>query len=69
MPRIWFSFQRILGIRPGISFSLAELKGEPSHPRARVPLSSTPIPPANDDTPNWARVAAWEASRTRLIAI
>jgi hypothetical protein len=31
MPRIWFSFPRILGIRPGISFSLAEL------PRSEAP--------------------------------
>jgi len=26
---------------------------------ARLPLPSTPNPPANDDTPNWARLVAW----------
>jgi hypothetical protein len=59
MPRIWFSFPRILGIRPRISFSLAELKGKPSRPRGGVVL----LPPDNQkpqhDTPEWAQVVAW----------
>src|SRR5947199_1383401 len=35
--RVWFSFPRIFGIRPGISFALSELSKKPSRKRGGVP--------------------------------
>jgi hypothetical protein len=73
MPRIWFSFPRILGIRPGISFSTSELKGKPYRRREVVTrrLRSTPLPsnlfealqppqppPKQAEAPEWAQLVA-----------
>jgi hypothetical protein len=38
VPRIWFSYQRFLGIRPGISFALSELTKKPSRKRGGQPM-------------------------------
>jgi hypothetical protein len=61
MPRIWFSGPRILFglVRPGISFSLAELqKKKSSQHHAGAPLPDEQQAPAAEDPP-WARIAAW----------
>ena len=44
MPRIWFGFPRIFGIRPGISFALSELTKKPSRKRGAQSLPDTPEP-------------------------
>jgi hypothetical protein len=42
--RVWFSFPRIFGIRPGISFALSELSKKPSRKRRDASMGGVPAP-------------------------